>query len=594
MSHNDGVDTVTVLAMLAPLQDSLRRGGGGAGAGRDTEVKYYTAYPRLPEETTLATVTQSSEETRTEILLATSTQAPVEEKVSVKEIQVENVPVEEKEMDLGPYTMEEEANVGEVSSLEEDTMAYTMEGVAKEAKEVTKVAKEVTKVAKEVTKEAKEVTKVAKEVAKVAKEVAKEVGVDEVSSLEDLFPDLHDLGDLREPAADTGPDTEEAAQQQQLEQGHTRDEVSEEKVGGRAEVKLNIAANIAGARTGQDGVEDSTTTANTDSDDPTPPPPREPVYYDYYGDPEEYYYNYVTGEGRGDHYYYYAGDTRVETPEIPHPPADGAGGEASEEEIDDIHEEDASDAAATPSPSTAQQQEQYHEVSSDAEPARHETPLTVETELAIAKTDHNEYEEAADEEINAIDDHEAALDEDNTGGDVLVLVRTRDKLEMETSTQVPVSDDDKDRDEADMGPSSATIATPGDTEDRANLDADGRDDIEPADHGSQDDHSAESGSEDDHRMVTAALAPDQMPPLLQLMEHKQEHPQTLRLRISPSVHFPDSKVISLKGQTSRLAAIRVSHLRHTNQPVNAGYQGRSSYQATVTVTHSKLSLRKNF
>ena len=175
-----------------------------------------------------------------------------------------------------------------------------------------------------------------------------------------------------------------------------------------------------------------------------------------------------------------------------------------------------------------------------------------------------------------------------------MLVRTRDKLEMETSTQVPVSDDDKDRDEADMGPSSATIATPEDTEDRANLDADGRDDIEPADHGSQDDHSAGSGSEDDHSLVTAGLAPDQMPPLLQLMEHKQEHPQTLRLRISPSVHFPDSKVISLKGQTSRLAAIRVSHLRHTNQPVNAGYQGRSSYQATVTVTHSKLSLRKNF
>merc|ERR1719410_2297306 len=106
-------------------------------------------------------------------------------------------------------------------------MAYTMEGVAKEAKEVTKVTKEV---------------------AKVAKEVAKEVGVDEVSSLEDLFPDLHDLGDLREPAADTGPDSEEAAQQQQLEQGHSGDEVSEERVaGGRAEVKLNIAANIAGS-----------------------------------------------------------------------------------------------------------------------------------------------------------------------------------------------------------------------------------------------------------------------------------------------------------------------------------------------------------
>merc|ERR1719229_1989292 len=30
--------------------------------------------------------------------------------------------------------------------------------------------------------------------------------------------------------------------------------------------------------------------------------------------------------------------------------------------------------------------------------------------------------------------------------------------------------------------------------------------------------------------------------ILMLMAHQREHPQTLRLRISPSVHFPDSKV----------------------------------------------------
>ena len=281
-------------------------------------------------------------------------------------------------------------------------------------------------------------------------------------------------------------------------------------------------------------------------------------YFDYSDQHHyhDYYYEYVTTKEEGHLDDYYNGNEHNEETFVeqnvenmsndsvmmPHPVEINQNGEftsstddprsVSEEEIDDIHDEDTSE-YDTPS----REQEQYYDVTTDAELNSHE--ILIETST---KTDDFEYEEA-NEEINATDEHKHRVyyDENNNEYDDNFASTHQQNISGISLMQFTNSHHN------DMTSNFGSSPQPDIVRTNINYPAENRDDN--LDEVTRDDH---ADIDYDHNETILSVSSPPSPdvhqdsdihhPLLTLM---QNTPQSLHLLIKPSFHFPDSKVINM-------------------------------------------------
>ena len=299
-----------------------------------------------------------------------------------------------------------------------------------------------------------------------------------------------------------------------------------------------LTSSQAGAQSSDNDYHDGTLTANGDYFDYS-----DQHYHTHYY--QDYYYEYVTGEGHSNDYSMEVenneetlveqkyentsnvGVTTVTTalPVEINPTVEFTGDDIHlPEEINDIHDEDTSDSVRdTPN----NEQKQYYDVTTEAEPNSHETLIE-----KGAKTDDFEYEEAG--EINAIDVHEERVhyDENNNENDdsfareqqqnLSSLMQFLDSPHRETTTNFVPSL---------HGAQTDIVRT------NINYSDDSRDPVSSDDHAdTEDDHNETTESHDNiiHPLVTV-MGPDNSP----------DTSHSLKLLIKPSFHFPDSKVIMI-------------------------------------------------